>query len=180
MPVNDMSHTLYPETALQHQIMVRPFNANKTRNMRALNPEDIDQLITISGMVTRTSNVIPEMREAFFQCTVCANTTAVDIDRGRIAEPVLCTHCNTKFSYTLIHNRSQFSDKQMVKLQESPDDMPPGQTPHTVLAYAHNDLVDAVQAGDRVTVTGTDMVLSCVGFTRRYILQSVNVTGAMI
>ncbi|KAF0303812.1 DNA replication licensing factor MCM4 [Amphibalanus amphitrite] len=154
MAVNEMFHEQYPETALQHQIMVRPFNANKTRNMRALNPEDIDQLITISGMVTRTSNVIPEMREAFFRCTVCSNTMSVDIDRGRIAEPVLCTHCNTKFSYTLIHNRSQFSDKQMVKLQESPDDMPPGQTPHTVLAYAHNDLVDAVQAGDRVTVTG--------------------------
>ncbi len=29
----------------------------------------------------------------------------------------------------------------MVKLQESPDDMPPGQTPHTVVVYAHGDLV---------------------------------------
>ncbi|XP_037076979.1 DNA replication licensing factor MCM4-like, partial [Pollicipes pollicipes] len=154
MAVNEMFFERYPDTTLQHQIQVRPFNAVKTRNMRALNPEDIDQLITISGMVTRTSNIIPEMREAFFRCTVCSSTTAVEIDRGRIAEPVLCTHCNTKHSYTLIHNRSQFSDKQMVTLQESPDDMPPGQTPHTVLAYAHNDLVDTVQAGDRVTVTG--------------------------
>ena len=42
----------------------------------------------------------------------------------------------------------------MVKLQESPDDMPPGQTPHTVVVYAHGDLVDAVQPGDRVAVTG--------------------------
>ena len=42
----------------------------------------------------------------------------------------------------------------MVKLQESPDDMPPGQTPHTVIVYAHDDLVDAVQPGDRVYVTG--------------------------
>ena len=32
--------------------------------------------------------------------------------------------------------------------------MPPGQTPHTVQLYAHNELVDAVQPGDRVTVTG--------------------------
>ena len=32
-------------------------------NMRNLNPEDIDQLITISGMVIRTSQIIPEMRE---------------------------------------------------------------------------------------------------------------------
>ena len=32
--------------------------------------------------------------------------------------------------------------------------MPAGQTPHTVVVYAHNDLVDQVQPGDRVTVTG--------------------------
>lgn len=32
--------------------------------------------------------------------------------------------------------------------------MPPGQTPHTVSLYAHNDLVDKVQPGDRVTITG--------------------------
>ena len=32
--------------------------------------------------------------------------------------------------------------------------MPAGQTPHTVVVFAHNDLVDKVQPGDRVTVTG--------------------------
>ena len=32
--------------------------------------------------------------------------------------------------------------------------MPAGQTPHTVVVYAHNDLVDKVQPGDRITVTG--------------------------
>jgi len=78
----------------------------------------------------------------------------VEIDRGRIAEPAFCAHCNTKHSYALVHNRSQFTDKQIVKLQESPDDMPAGQTPHTVMLFAHNDLVDQIQPGDRVTVTG--------------------------
>jgi DNA replicative helicase MCM subunit Mcm2 (Cdc46/Mcm family) len=81
---------------------------------------DIDQLITIAGMVIRTSNIVPEMREAFFKCIVCAYTTAVEIDRGRIAEPTLCTNCNTNHCFSLIHNRSQFTDKQTVKLQESP------------------------------------------------------------
>ena len=36
----------------------------------------------------------------------------------------------------------------------STEDMPPGQTPHTVVLYAHSDLVDKVQPGDRVTITG--------------------------
>lgn len=33
------------------------------------------------------------------------------------------------------------------------DDMPAGQTPHTVTLYAHHDLVDSVQPGDRWVCT---------------------------
>ncbi|KAG7202389.1 hypothetical protein KM043_018706 [Ampulex compressa] len=154
MAANEMFFEKYPAAVLEHQIQVRPFNVSKTKSMRLLNPEDIDQLITISGMVIRTSNIIPEMREAFFKCIVCSFTTMVEIDRGRIAEPTVCTHCNNNYCFNLIHNRSHFSDKQMIKLQESPDDMPAGQTPHTVVIFAHNDLVDAVSPGDRVSVTG--------------------------
>ncbi|XP_014681589.1 PREDICTED: DNA replication licensing factor mcm4-A-like [Priapulus caudatus] len=154
MAVNELFFDRYPNTTLEHQIQVRPFNTIKTRSMRLLNPEDIDQLITICGMVIRSSNIMPEMREAFFSCYVCSNAVTVEIDRGRIAEPTLCANCNTSRSFSLVHNRSHFSDKQLIKLQESPDDMPPGQTPHTVLVFAHGDLVDKTTPGDRVTVTG--------------------------
>jgi len=101
-------------------VQVRPFGVEKVTSMRNLNPEDIDQLITVSGMVIRTSGIIPEMREAFFQCHVCRSTRTVEIERGRIAEPTLCTHCSTNHSFHLVHNRSMFTDKQMVKVQESP------------------------------------------------------------
>lgn len=39
--VNDMFYEKYPAAELEHQIQVRPFNAEKTKNMRALNPEGI-------------------------------------------------------------------------------------------------------------------------------------------
>uniref|UniRef100_A0A3Q2V6N0 DNA replication licensing factor MCM4 n=1 Tax=Haplochromis burtoni TaxID=8153 RepID=A0A3Q2V6N0_HAPBU len=154
MAVNELFFERFPDSFLEYQIQVRPYNAVKTKSMRSLNPEDIDQLITISGMVIRTSQLIPEMQEAFFQCQVCAYSTRVEVDRGRIAEPAVCRHCNTTHSLALIHNRSVFSDKQMIKIQESPEDMPAGQTPHTTIVYAHNDLVDKVQPGDRVNITG--------------------------
>ncbi|XP_066289998.1 DNA replication licensing factor mcm4-A-like [Branchiostoma lanceolatum] len=152
--VNELFLEKFPDTNLEQQVQVRPYNAEKTTNMRNLNPEDIDQLITIGGMVIRLSNLVPEMMVAFFRCHVCHWTCTVEIDRGRIAEPTLCRNCSTQHSMALVHNRSQFGDKQMVKLQESPDDMPPGQTPNTTMVYAHNDLVDSVQPGDRVMVTG--------------------------
>lgn len=154
MAVNEMFFEKFPAAELEHAIQVRPFNVIRTTSMRMLNPEDIDQLITITGMVIRTSNLIPEMREGFFRCISCDFTTTVEIDRGRINEPTVCTNCNNNFCFTLIHNRSHFNDKQMVKLQESPEDMPAGQTPHTITLLAHNNLVDKVFAGDRVAVTG--------------------------
>lgn len=155
--VNEVFFTKYPAADLTHvtkAIQVRPFNVQKTKNMRFLNPEDMDQLITISGMVIRCSDIIPEMRDAFFRCIVCSYTTIVEIDRGNIAEPTLCPHCNTNHCFELIHNQSLFTDKQVTKLQESPDEMPAGQTPHTVNLYSYNELIETVQAGDRVSVTG--------------------------
>ncbi|CAG2178198.1 unnamed protein product [Oppiella nova] len=155
MAVNEVFTELYPEgIAEMDRICVRPYNVIKTSTLRDLNPEDINQLITISGMVTRCSNIIAEMCVAYFECTVCNFGLTVEVDRGSIAEPHVCRQCNTNFSFRLVHNRSQFTDKQQIKLQESPDDMPAGQTPYTVLLYACSDLVDRVQPGERVTVTG--------------------------
>lgn len=65
-------------------------------------------------MVIRTSQLIPEMQEAFFRCQVCTFSTRVEVDRGRIAEPAACRNCNIAHSMALVHNRSVFSDKQMV------------------------------------------------------------------
>ncbi|KIH46872.1 hypothetical protein ANCDUO_23071 [Ancylostoma duodenale] len=153
MTVNEIYQEKY-NRVLATPIELRPFNADKTRNMRSLNPCDIDQLITITGMVTRTSSLIPEMRMGFFQCSVCKFCVESEVDRGRIEEPTVCTNCSNTMCFQLIHNRSIFLDKQIIKLQESPDDMPSGQTPHTVTVFAHGHLVESVQPGDRVTLTG--------------------------
>ena len=40
----------------------KPYNLRETRVIRDLNPSDVDNLISVSGMVTRTSNVIPDLR----------------------------------------------------------------------------------------------------------------------
>eukprot|EP00043_Microstomoeca_roanoka_P013036 m.127344 g.127344 ORF g.127344 m.127344 type:complete len:841 (-) comp15655_c3_seq1:57-2579(-) len=133
---------------------VRPFNLRDTVAMRSLNPEDVDQLVAIRGMVIRVSPVIPDPSEGFFQCTNCSNGVRVGIDRGKILEPSVCNNCQMQKSFRLVHNRCTFADKQMIKLQETPDKVPDGQTPQTVLAFAYDTLVDAVQPGDLIELTG--------------------------
>ncbi|KAI3476631.1 hypothetical protein L1887_61798 [Cichorium endivia] len=134
---------------------VRPYGADAI-NMRDLNPADIDKLVTVRGLVIRATPIIPEMKQAFFRCLVCNHTVPVEIDRGRIAEPDRCPRqvCNLQGSMSLIHNRCEFSDRQVVRIQETPDVVPDGQTPHTVSMCAYDELVDVSKPGDRVEITG--------------------------
>ena len=43
-------------------LQVRPFNLKEQKVIRDLNPEDMNKLISVSGMVTRSSNIIPDPR----------------------------------------------------------------------------------------------------------------------
>lgn len=69
----------------------------------------------------------------------------------------------------LIHNRCLYSDKQIVKVQETPgkmvesgyrpnrlftDSVPDGQTPHAVTVCLYDSLIDVTRPGDRVEITG--------------------------
>ena len=98
--------------------------------------------------------MIPDLKVAFFQCSICGQTDQVTIDRGRIAEPTQCPTCHVRHGYSLIHNRCYYSDKQMVRIQETPDEVPAGETPASIVVFAYDDLVDAARPGDRVEVTG--------------------------
>ncbi|CAG8507352.1 1792_t:CDS:10, partial [Acaulospora colombiana] len=123
-------------------LKVRPFNLGKSTNMRELNPSDIDKIVSVKGLLIRTSPIIPEM-------------SAVEVDRGKIDEPSKCRRrdCNSSSTMTLIHNRSSFKDRQVCRLQETPDCIPDGQTPHSVSLCLYDDLVDTARPGDKVELT---------------------------
>ena len=93
---------------------------------------------------------------AFFRCQVCNHAVNVSLDRGKIAEPTRCPRqaCQSQNSMQIVHNRCEFADKQVIKLQETPDSVPDGQTPHSVSLCAYEELVDVCKAGDRIEVTG--------------------------
>lgn len=165
---------LFPDAREEDaRIQVRPFNLSDLSPMRQLNPADIDQLVCLKGMVTRCSAVIPDLKEAFFRCTICQATTTVELDRGRIEEPSFCTHCNTRLCMEMIHNRCAFTDKQLVKMQETPDAIPEGETPYTVMLFAFDDLVDDVRPGDKVEVTGIYRAVPMRASSRQRVVKSV-------
>ncbi|EFJ16648.1 hypothetical protein SELMODRAFT_445155 [Selaginella moellendorffii] len=155
MVVGDIARERRPDW--NNHIQARIFNLKLSTNLRDLNPSDIEKLVSVKGMIIRCSSVIPEIKEAFFQCLMCGHFPEVTpVDRGRVNEPSKCANpaCSAVNSMTMIHNRCTFTDKQIVRLQETPDAIPEGETPHTVSLLMHDKLVDAAKPGDRVEVTG--------------------------
>ncbi|MES1920745.1 DNA replication licensing factor, mcm4 component, partial [Bonamia ostreae] len=160
--VNNLYRRKFPDDSSFERIQVKPFNLEKISRMRDIDPEDIDCLIAFKSMVTRVSAVIPEMKIGFFRCSKCAHETQIEVDRGRVAHPKACenTACKTRDSYSLVHNRSVFSDKQLVRAQETPETIPEGETPQTVEIFCYSDLIDSVKPGDRLIVTGVYRAVS--------------------
>lgn len=157
MVINEFFTELFPTVDISSDpIQVRPFNIGKTVNMRLLNPEDIDKLICIKGLIIRVSNIIPDMRVAYFSCCKCGTVVTSENIKGRINEPAVCPNqeCAAHHTMNIIHNRCLFSDKQIIKIQETPDAIPDGQTPHSVTLCVYDTLVDKVRPGDRVEISG--------------------------
>ncbi|CAA7023158.1 unnamed protein product [Microthlaspi erraticum] len=145
------------DSLFEKHVQVRIFNLRTSTSMRNLNPSDIEKMISLKGMIIRSSSIIPEIREAVFRCLVCGYfSDPIIVDRGKISEPPTCLkqECLAKNSMTLVHNRCRFADKQIVRLQETPDEIPEGGTPHTVSLLLHDKLVDNGKPGDRIEVTG--------------------------
>ncbi|CAG8635118.1 4422_t:CDS:10, partial [Gigaspora rosea] len=115
----------------------------------------IDKIVSVKGLFIRTSPILPEMSAAFFRCSICDSSVEVEVDRGKIDEPHRCRRreCNSTNTMTLVHNRSSFKDRQVCRLQETPDNIPDGQTPHSVSVCLYDDLVDAARPGDKVELT---------------------------
>ncbi|KAF7558323.1 hypothetical protein G7046_g5838 [Stylonectria norvegica] len=149
-------HQLLEDQVAATVYIVRPYGMENSTNLRELNPSDMDRMICIKGLVIRATPVIPDMKEAFFRCNVCNHSANVGLDRGKIREPTECPReiCSSKNSMQIVHNRCTFEDKQVIKLQETPDAVPAGQTPHSVSVCVYNELVDFCKAGDRVQLTG--------------------------
>ena len=150
MQIADLSRNLGQD----HNFQARIKNLRNKVSMRELKPKDINHLITIQGVVTKTSSIFPEMKDALFKCTSCGNKAQCVIDRGKVQDPGLCTQCGLKNVFELIHNLCVFTDKQYVRLQELPENIPDGTTPTEVTLILYDDMVDLVRPGDKIEVVG--------------------------
>lgn len=156
-----------------NMIQVGIVNLKTTHRMRELNPKDVNHLVQIKGIVIRCSDIYPEMKDGVFVCSNCGKQERVAVERGRINEPRDCQSCKVKESFELVHNLCLFSDKQYIRLQETPETVPDGETPQTLMLIAYDDNVDSVKPGDKLECIGIYRAQGMRMFARKKIIKSV-------
>ena len=138
---------------IKEKIKVRIGNYTVQKGLRDINAEVIDKLIGVSGMVVRSSEVKPLAKKIGYRCLNCDAINEAQLKGLSLRKPTKCMNCSEK-ELEMDPENSIFTDFQLVRLQELPEDLPAGQLPHYVEVTVMDDLVDRCRPGDRVLLTG--------------------------
>ena len=141
------------EQEIHEKIRVRIGNYTVQKGLREINADLINKLVSISGMVVRSSEVKPLAKKIAYKCTNCSTVTDAQLKGLVMKKPVKCPACSEK-ELEMDPESSLFIDFQMVRLQELPEDLPAGQLPHYIEVTVMSDLVDQCRPGDRIMLTG--------------------------
>ncbi|KAI0650502.1 MCM-domain-containing protein [Trametes meyenii] len=129
--------------------------------IRDLRTDRIGTLMSISGTVTRTSEVRPELLYGSFICEVCGGLVNDIEQQFKYTEPSLCPNltCGNRTAWQLQIDTSKFTDWQKVRIQENPSEIPTGSMPRSLDVILRSELVERAKAGDKCVFTGTFIVV---------------------
>ena len=155
--IKEALQTRFPDYAekIKDEVRVRLVNYPSQRSLRQINSETIGYITSVSGMVVRASEVKPLAKELIFVCPDEHQTKVIQLKGMDVKMPVVCDNPNCKHrDFELKPEASKFIDFQILRLQELPEDLPPGQLPHYIDVTIRQDLVDNARPGDRIILTG--------------------------
>nr|XP_043629317.1 DNA replication licensing factor MCM6 [Erigeron canadensis] len=137
------------------------FNLPIIKRLRELSTSEIGRLVSVTGVVTRTSEVRPELLQGTFKCLECGDIIKNVEQQYKYTEPMICMNamCAKKGFWTLLRQESKFADWQRVRMQETSKEIPAGSLPRSLDVILRHDIVEQARAGDTVVFTGTVVVI---------------------
>ncbi len=138
------------------RVYVRFKGLPEKASLRSIGAHQIEKLTTFDGIIVRATPVHPLLMEAVFICRGCKSENPIHQDGNFIKGPLRCQNpeCRREKGFELNIEKSKFIDSQELRVQEKPEDLPPGQLPRYIDVYVEDELVDIVRPGDRISVTG--------------------------
>src|SRR4030043_829814 len=170
------------------KVIVRIVQLLGKEQLRKLGSKQMGKLVMIEGIVVRATPVRPMVMMASFKCKRCGTTSHVEQTGQFLKAPTVCPSpdCGQNGPFEFIQEESTFIDSQDLRLQEKPEDLPPGQLPRTLsVKLVGGEIVDVARPGDHVSIVGVVRAfapsLMGMGKLRAFILQldanSIGVLG---
>jgi replicative DNA helicase Mcm len=150
--------TMRSENALyadrvRKDLMVRIRGIQDQVPLRRVDTSYLDRMLSVAGMVVRTSELRPLMTSAAWVCP-SGHVTFQDQDDLPLKKPPKCELCDEARNFELERKQSKFIDFQILRVQELPEELPPGQLPQFFDVNVEGDIVNMARPGDRVVLTG--------------------------
>jgi len=147
-----------PEYAVEIEgVTVRFMGLPTTIPLRALGSAYLGHLAMVEGIIVRATPINPMVMRGVFKCKRCGATQDIEQTGRFLRTPFVCSDpaCGYKGTFDLVQEESKFIDFQRIRIQERPEDLPPGQLPRWLnIELAGRDLVDIARPGDHVAVIG--------------------------
>ncbi|XP_062179254.1 DNA replication licensing factor MCM6 [Phragmites australis] len=133
------------------------YNIPMLKRLRELGTAEIGKLTAVMGVVTRTSEVRPELLQGTFKCLDCGNVVKNVEQQFKYTEPIICVNatCQNRSKWALLRQESKFTDWQRVRMQETSKEIPAGSLPRSLDVILRHEIVEKARAGDTVIFTGT-------------------------
>ncbi len=129
----------------------------ETTPLRTLGSKHVGKLVMVEGIIVRATPARPLVMQAAFRCKRCGTVTYVPQTGAFLRAPVACSDptCKRRGPFDFVQEESTFIDSQENRIQERPEDLPPGQLPRWLdIRLFGRDLVDVARPGDHVSVVG--------------------------
>ncbi len=136
-------------------INIRFANLSNVIPLKTLLSKYIGTFVSADGIVRKTDEIRPRIETGVFECRGCMRLHEVEQSSGnRIIEPSLCSECGGR-SFRLLQEESKYIDTQTARMQEPLENLSGGTEPKQMLMVLEDDLVDRLNPGDKVRITGT-------------------------
>lgn len=151
-----------------YETLLIPRPGDKTVPLRFVRSEHVGRLVTVSGIVTRVTEVKPRVAAAVYVCHSCGYEVYQEVT-GKSYMPV--QSCPTQnhprgADAPLIPNYAacKFVKYQELKLQEPADQVPIGSIPRTINVKLHGENTRTCTSGDVVKISGIFLPMPFTGF----------------
>jgi replicative DNA helicase Mcm len=130
-------------------------------NIRDLRSSNLNNFVSVAGLVKKAQEVRPMLVNAMFKCVRCGIEIEEEQDSRHFKEPMECykdqggcgrSPATTKFNF--LSEESDFIDVQMLEIQEMPEGLRGGEVAQSLPGRAFDDISGMVTPGDSVVING--------------------------